>query len=159
MPTILFVCTADQYRSPIAAAYLRRLLCEHGLGEWNVESAGTWAIPRQVPTAESIRDAKTLELDLGGHVTRMVDAQILRGADLIVVMEKGQKEALLTEFPECGARTYLLAELLQGVPFNVADPVAYPGEHDKVLREMCDVIGRAFERIVELTAESESASG
>lgn len=150
MASILFVCTANQYRSPIAAAHLRRLLCAQGHGDWRVSSAGTWAIPKQTPTADSMRDAAALELDLGSHVTRMVDADVLGEADLIVVMERGQKEALLTEFPACQGRTYLLAEMLQGVPFNIPDPNAYPGEHDKVLREMCEVIERAFARIVEL---------
>lgn len=119
-----------------------------------MESAGTWAIPHQAPTDDAIRDADALQLDLRGHVTRMVDEDVLRSADLIIVMERGQKEALLTEFPECRYRTYLLTELLQGVPFNIPDPIAYPGEHGRVLREMCEVIGRALERIIELAGSA-----
>lgn len=150
MTNILLVCTGNQFRSPIAAEYLRQLLCERGFSDWRVTSAGTWAIPRLPPTAEAIRDAAALGVDIRKHVTQMVEPDMLRQADLIIVMEKGQKEALLTEFPVCEGRIYVLAELLPGVTFNVPDPIAYPGEHGKVLREMCDVIERAFPRIVEL---------
>ena len=154
MTNILFVCTGNQFRSPIAAAYLRQRLEERGVRDWQVESAGTWAIPRLGPSAEAIRDADGLGLDIRDHVSCMVDEEVLRDAGLIITMEKGQKEALLTEFPGCGGRTYVLSELLGGLTFNVPDPVAYPGEHGKVLREMCELIERAFPRIVELAASA-----
>lgn len=155
MTSILFVCTGNQFRSPVAAAYLRRLLDEGGFEGWQVASAGTWAITEQPACPEAIRDARALGLDIGDHRTRMVDAKVLGEADLILVMERGQKEALLTEFEECRPRVYLLADLQESASFNIPDPIAYPGEHEKVLREMCEVIGRAFVRIVATAADLE----
>ena len=43
MPTLLFVCTANRFRSPLAAAYAARQLRDAGLpADWQAASAGTW---------------------------------------------------------------------------------------------------------------------
>lgn len=151
-PSILVVCTGNLHRSPIAAAYLKKLLGERGLGKWQVASAGTWAAAVAV-SDESVKDAQALGLDVKGHVARMVDDRIMSGSDLVVVMERGHKEALNAEFPEYRQRTYMLSELAGGAPFDVPDPIDLPGEHDRVLREMCDLIDQALPRIVAFVQE------
>jgi protein-tyrosine phosphatase len=46
MPSVLFVCRANQFRSPLAAACLQRAIKQVGTGtDWVVESAGTWTKP------------------------------------------------------------------------------------------------------------------
>ena len=43
MPKVLFVCTANRFRSPLAAAIFKRFLLEsQETGRWRVSSAGTW---------------------------------------------------------------------------------------------------------------------
>nr|NIM45857.1 hypothetical protein [Nitrososphaeria archaeon] len=45
MPAVLFVCSANQCRSPIAEVLFREHLEQIGIGdEWRVESAGIWAM-------------------------------------------------------------------------------------------------------------------
>jgi protein-tyrosine phosphatase len=87
MPSVLFVCTANQFRSPIAAACLREQLARENLeNEWRVESAGTWGVsglarpPWRQPMAP------------GGHRSRQM---LLEGFDLVL----GHKEAICAEFP------------------------------------------------------------
>ena len=150
MPSILFVCTGNQYRSPIAAAYLRRLLKERGLAGWSVESAGTWAAPGQPLASDAGRDAVSLGLDVRGHRTQLVDKALLGRFDLILVMENGHREALRIEFPEARDRVFLLSEMLEGPQFDIADPVRLPDGHYHVLHDMCDVIERGLPRILEL---------
>src|SRR5512142_1493029 len=108
MPSILFVCTGNQYRSPIAAAYLRRLLKERGVEGWLVASAGTWAVPGRPIFPDAAQAAAKLGVDVRSHVTRLVDEAILSDHDLILVMEKGHKEALRVEFPAVRDRLFLL---------------------------------------------------
>lgn len=150
MPSVLFVCTGNQYRSPIAAAYLQRLLQERGLTAWLVESAGTWAIPGQSSYPDARQDAEGVGLELEGHRTRLVDKVMLDKYDLILVMEKGHKEALKAEFPPVAERTYLLAEMVEGIPFDIPDPLARPDQHDEILQDMCNVIEGGFPRIRQL---------
>jgi len=43
MPTILFICTANRYRSPIAEGCFKNEMVKHNQGsDWTVLSAGTW---------------------------------------------------------------------------------------------------------------------
>src|SRR5574339_783118 len=99
MPHLLFVCTANLCRSPMAAGlFARKLQAEGAVDGWVVESAGTWAlVDRRVPPDVRIA-ARMLGIDLRNHRTRPVDAPLLERFDLILVMERGHREALLIEF-------------------------------------------------------------
>ncbi len=152
MPSILFVCTGNQYRSPIAAAYLSRLLQERGLGVWQVDSAGTWAVPQRTIYADAAHAASKMGIDVDGHVTRQVDTAMVSEYDLILVMEKGHKEALNIEFPAARGRVFLLSEMLDGVLFDIPDPVSSTDGTEVILRDMCDVIRHGLPRIMELAA-------
>ena len=153
MPSLLFVCTANQTRSPIAAALFTRLLQESGqLAGWRIESAGTWAIDGLPAGRRAQRAMHDMRLDLSKHRTRCVTAEMLAVFDLILVMEQGHKEALQAEFPTIARRVFLLAEMAGGT-WDVADPTG--GSEDDV-RETARVIARLLTkgsaRIRELTA-------
>lgn len=152
MPSILFVCTGNQYRSPIAAGYLKRLLRDRGFAGWQVDSAGTWAVPGQRLRPDATRAASRLGLELAEHAIRVVDEPMLSNFDLVLVMEKGHKEALNAEFPTSRDRVFLLSEMLGGRPFNIPDPALSPSDTESTLRDMCEVIERGLPRITELAA-------
>ena len=100
MPVILFVCTANRFRSPIAAAYTKRKLqTTDQSADWTVISAGTWTEPGLPAHDKALSAAHALGLDLNSHHTRVVSTAIMATADLIIVMEQGHKEALECEFP------------------------------------------------------------
>ncbi len=150
VPSILFVCTGNQYRSPIAAACLRRLLAQRGIQGWIVQSAGTWTGPQSSLLKDAAEASRELGFDLGDHRTRPVDRALLDRSDLILVMEQGHKEAVLTEFPEAGPRTHLLSAMVEAFPFDIPDPLAMPRERVGILREMCEMIERGLPRIMQL---------
>ena len=103
MPSILFVCTANQTRSPIAAVLFTCLLRESGqLAGWRIESAGTWAIDGLPAGRRAQRTMYDMRLDLSKHRTRCVTAEMLAAFDLILVMEAGR-------IVERGTHTELLA--------------------------------------------------
>src|SRR5438093_12265401 len=83
---ILFVCTGNTCRSPMAAAALE---LELGADASRVEisSAGTAAWEGQPATALSLEVAARDGVDLGRHRSRRVTPDLLRAADRILVME------------------------------------------------------------------------
>jgi protein-tyrosine-phosphatase len=136
MPSILFVCTANQFRSPLAAACLKKLIQEKlPQGEWLVGSAGTW-IKDGLPAPQlTLLAARSLGLTgLEGHKTRQVSQILLEKCDLVLVMESGHKEALRYEFPDLAGRIFLLSEIVDGVAYDIPDP-AHPSIDPEVVAQ------------------------
>ena len=154
MPSVLFVCTGNQFRSPIAAAVFRDQLERDGRAGWTVSSAGTWTAPGQPPFRETVELARSLGLDLSGHLTRLVDAPMLDSSDLVLVMESGHKEAIELEFPSARRKVHLLAQVLTGKTYDIPDPAAAREEAGTILRNLAAMIREGSQAIYRL-AKSE----
>ncbi len=147
MPTILFMCTANRYRSPIAAACFRRELQLRGLQDaWQVLSAGTWAIDGMPAASEAIRQASRMGLDIGGHTSQAITPELMKSANLIIAMEQGHKEALQAEFPHEAHKVYLLSEATTGKSYDIPDPIGL-GTNGSIPQEICELIHEGFERM------------
>ena len=158
MPSILFVCTANRFRSPIAAAlFAKRLQQEQIAQGWSVGSAGTWAEPG-LPVVPSPRWAnKHLGIDLEAHRALRVDRALLAAYDLILVMENNHEESLRVEFPEIKDKVFLLAKVASGVAYDVPDPGVVQGDTFlNIADELADLINKGFEEICLLARQSQA---
>ena len=99
MPALLFVCTANICRSPMAEAMFKQILEDRDTsGEWIVASAGTWGLDGAPAAAGSQAAMNAKGIDISNHSARSVDQEILQSFDLILTMENGHKESLQMEF-------------------------------------------------------------
>src|SRR5687768_2642357 len=112
MPTVLFVCTANICRSPVAEVLFREWLRRKGVpGAWLVVSAGTWAAPGGLAATYSQQMAAERGLSLAHHQARRVDEAMVQSADVVVCMANSHREALQIEFPRHAGRIYLWTAL------------------------------------------------
>jgi protein-tyrosine phosphatase len=154
VPLILFVCTGNQIRSPLAAAIFKKHMAESGLQDrFRVESAGTWTRQgRRDPLAGQA--AIKMGLDIEGHRSRLVDREILFGASIVIAMEQGQKEALEVEYPQLRGRIRLLSQLAGESPYNIPDP---SGEDLEIYlqtgAELLRLMNSAFDLICRIALE------
>jgi protein-tyrosine-phosphatase len=155
MPSVLFVCTANICRSPVAAALFADWVSRQGSGdEWQVSSAGTWTEHGLLASTYSREVVGELGLDLSAHRSQPVDEALVEGSDLIVCMTRGQAEALKAEFPAHRERIVLLSGL-SGVGYDVPDPYGGPRSgYEAMLRELQDLIERGGRRIVALSKKA-----
>lgn len=154
MPSVLFVCTANRFRSPIAAALFRKALqAQDDHDSWSVASAGTWALPGQPVLPDVWKVAQDYGLDLSSHRSKRVDAQSLADNDLILVMQTSHKEALQGEFPSRKDKIYLLSEVVEERAYDIPDLFdSLQGVKD-VCADLDELIRKGRERICSLAAD------
>lgn len=120
---ILFVCTGNTCRSPMAEGLAREIFGE----EIQVGSAGMAAWEGQEASAHALEVLKEQNLDLSGHRSRRISAELLRDIDWIIPMTKAQEEGIRRLFPEVAHKTRCL------------------GHWGKNKREVCDPWGGSLE--------------
>lgn len=139
-----------------AGLFARKLQAEGAVDGWVVESAGTWAlVDRRVPPDVRIA-ARMLGIDLRNHRTRPVDAPLLERFDLILVMERGHREALLIEFPAARRKVHLLSMLADRLEYDIADLGQSGLGADEVAAQLAAVIDRAYPTICRLAQALEA---
>jgi protein-tyrosine phosphatase len=154
MPSILFVCTANRFRSPLAAALLRQALDEErqSPNSWIVGSAGTWAEPGQpvIPAVSAV--SRHFGIDLAHHRANRVSYQLLSDYDLILVMQSSQKEALQSEFPALSERIYLFSNVVERGSYDIPDSFRSDQEVLEIGLELSELIRRGRDRICVLAS-------
>lgn len=160
MARILVVCTANICRSPVVAAVLRDRLQQRGLYDWQIGSAGTWALVPRGASRNSIEVMSQRGFDITNHRASMVRDAHMTGADLVLTMELGHAEALRAEFPEQAHKVFMLTEMV-GQTYNVEDP--YGGPYDEYVRmadTVTSLIDKGLDRIIELAqANADNRNG
>ena len=120
---ILFVCTANQCRSPMAEAimkdYFQRMVLPFN---WIVQSAGTWAENGHPATPFGVAVMAERGLDTSSHQSQLITRELLTQFDLVLTMESGHKEAIQIEFPEFSEKIFMLSEMA-GDCINIEDPI------------------------------------
>jgi protein-tyrosine-phosphatase len=149
VPSILFVCSANQCRSPMAEVLFRQLLEEKGETDaWRVESAGVWAFHGAKATQNAQDVVAERGLDLSGHRSQPAEPALLKQFDLIIVMELEHKHMLQEGNPALADRILTLRELV-GDRGDFADPVGGSIEvYEAAAEEIYDLLREGWTSII-----------
>jgi len=148
MPSILFVCSANQCRSPMAEVLFEAFLVAKGVREeWMVESAGVWAYEGSRATANAQKAMEERDLDLSQHLSQPADSTLLKQFDLTLVMEQRHKTVLQEQNPQLVDRIYLMREIADQEG-DFADPVGGSLERYRAAADELEMIIKdSYERI------------
>lgn len=133
---ILVICTGNVCRSPLAAAMLRR-----ALPGANVTSAGLAAPAGREADATVCALAQAEGLDLAEHRARQATPQMLRDAELILVMSEGQRHEVGRLEPSALGKTLLIGHWMDGER-EIPDPFR---RDESVHRDVKARLARAVE--------------
>jgi len=145
--TVLFVCTGNSCRSPIAKAFLEKKAKGRRVLAY---SAGTSAISGNLPPEEAIRIAEDYGIDISEHRSTPLNAELIDGADLILVMEKGHYERVISFKRENGSKTFFLASYPKREIKEIEDPIGKPyGVYKRVAQSIEEGVERVIRDVVE----------
>lgn len=123
--TILFVCSGNTCRSPMAEAIAAHLLAHAPMSSVNttVLSAGTGAQSGVPPTPEALAALREIGVDPSIlHGSRPLTRQLMAQADAIYVMTRSHQRAVASMDPGAAAKVHLVDPAGEEIP----DPIGYP---------------------------------
>src|SRR5205823_5479759 len=126
---ILFVCTGNVCRSPMAEGIFRHAV--KGRGDFRVLSAGVGAIEGQPPSAHAVQALAELGIDISQQRSRMLTAELVNQADFIFGMTHGHVDAINLLYPQAAEKTFLLREFDETLDIyekDIPDPIG--GSYD-----------------------------
>lgn len=117
---ILFICTGNLCRSPMAEGLARDYAARRA---WAVEcaSAGIMGLTGRPAEPNAIRVMNEVGIDISGHRARGVDPSLVSWADYILGMELRHTSEIRNRFPEAEHKTMLLGSF--GGTFEIVDPI------------------------------------
>ncbi|NLY89825.1 MAG: ribose 5-phosphate isomerase B [Firmicutes bacterium] len=124
MQSVLFVCTGNTCRSPMAAGLFAKILQEKGETGIKITSAGLAAVDGAPASAEAVEVMRRAGVDLSGHRARRLTREMVLAADLVLTMTRRQKEAVLVLAPEAGEKVFTLHEFAGGFAKDTGADVA-----------------------------------
>ena len=131
----------------MAEVMLRTLIEKKERLNIRVISAGTPAKGGISPAANTMAVMKNAEIYVSGYRTRVLTDEMIKTADVILVMEKTHKDEVIARVKDAAEKTFLLTEfkkVSKEAPLEIKDPMGLPiEEYEKCLAE----IKREIERI------------
>jgi protein-tyrosine phosphatase len=116
---VVFVCTGNRFRSPLAAALLHKRTENV---ELLVTSAGTLDLGDVPPLPEATEHGRRLGVDLSSHRPRYIGSLDLRDADLVLGFEQIHIATAVVEADARRDRTFTLPELVELLDVSAATP-------------------------------------
>ncbi len=124
MKTILFVCTGNVCRSPMAEGLLRQ--ATQGRGGYRVLSAGLGATEGLPPSPFAVQAVKELGIDISQQRSRLLTADLVQQADYILGMTHSHIDTVTLLYPQAAEKTFLLREFDETLDFfekDISDPI------------------------------------
>jgi protein-tyrosine-phosphatase len=157
--SVLFVCTGNTCRSPMAEGLFRKAV--EARGDFEVASAGIAAYPGDRPNPETVKFLAGRGIPLDGFASQPVSPELLERATHVFAMTSGHLETLENLFPEYSDKFFLVCEFVElpgrGVAADVPDPI---GMGKKAYEEVGRTLDQAIPTLlafIDQTWQGESA--
>lgn len=139
---VLFVCTGNTCRSPMAEGILREIAREKGL-DIEVNSKGLAVFQNSGPAENSIKVMEEIGIDIKNHISKMLDKETVKNFDLILTMSRSHRDMI--KIDSNNKDVWTLKEYVHGEDLDVEDPF---GGNIEIYRRTRDEIVLLIEEMI-----------
>ncbi len=150
--TILFVCSGNTCRSPMAKALMDKIINEHNKTPKLIKtlSCGTNAINGNLPSAEAVKTMHQYDIDLTKHRAIALNKKLIKKADLVLTMEAKHKDMVLSLDPTANNKTYLITEYIQQGKNGISDPLGKGlTAYHKTAQKLKHILEKVYQKITQ----------
>ena len=149
MPSIIFICTGNTCRSPMAEYILKKLLSEKEKEKWQIKSAGIAAMDGNLISSNALKVLKEKRIDASSHRSKSLSKIQLDSADLIITMTSAHKKILIDMNKELEDKTFTLKEFADYENNNdIEDPFGLSQEKYRASRdEIYDAVQKILRKM------------
>ncbi|MDD5613503.1 MAG: low molecular weight protein arginine phosphatase [Candidatus Omnitrophica bacterium] len=144
---ILFVCTGNSCRSPMASVMLGKMAQDEGL-DIDADSCGSEAFLGLKISREAADVLRREGMGRVEYKSKPLNKQLIEWADIILVMENRHKLRVIEESPGAERKTYLLTEFANSEIREIVDPIGKPLEvYEGLFMDLKFYLVKILERI------------
>lgn len=158
MLKVMFVCTGNTCRSPMAAGALRRLLKDRKIDDVEVVSSGTAAATGFPATEYAAEAVRIWNADIGDHLSQPLTQQLINETDIILAMSPSHCHEILSIEPEAKSKTFLLKNYPESGcnGEGIDDPIGGSLDiYNQTFIEIGEELGRILPHLIETAREME----
>lgn len=143
---IIFVCTGNICRSPMAEGLMREKCKE--ASAWKIGSAGLAAGNDMPPSEHSVAVMAEIGIDISKQRSRLLTQDLIQQADFLFVMTYSHLDHILMLYPDASEKTFLVRQFVRDntlLSKDISDPI---GQGIEVYRRCRDEISQALDSLV-----------
>lgn len=151
MQKVLFVCSGNTCRSPLAEAAMKNMIVkEKAEDSFRTASAGLMTVDGLPASNYAITAAREKNMDLSAHYSQQLQTSLVELADIILTMTAGHKQFIDENWPQAAEKTFLLKEFA-GCCGDIIDPFGGSlDDYRHCLSQIQDCLQKAWPILLEL---------